>query len=132
MGIPDPAIESYLISHAHSRGAELITSFITDQPSDAAAMSRAIGTVLDGYCGALLEDLRRAVGQIDAAEAAWLRQHYLRLVVEFATSVRDSIADATSRHAAAQMVQCKVLEHERNSENGDGYSRRAPTHASGG
>jgi hypothetical protein len=34
--------------------------------------------------------------------------------VDFATSVRDSIADPASRHAAAQVVQCKVLEHERN------------------
>jgi hypothetical protein len=114
MGIPDPALEGYLISNAHSRGAELITSFSADQPSDAAGMSARIGTVLDGYCGALLDDLRRAVGHIDAAEAAWLRQHYLRLIVEFATNVRDSIADPASRHAAAQIVQCKVLEHERN------------------
>jgi hypothetical protein len=114
MGVPDPALESYLISNAHSRGADLITAFSAEQPSDPAAMSARIGTVLDGYCGALLDDLRRAVGQIDPAEATWLRQHYLRLIVEFATNVRDSIADPTSRHAAAQIVQCKVLEHERN------------------
>jgi hypothetical protein len=114
MGIPDPALEQYLISNAQSRSADLITAFSAEQPSDAAAMSARIGTVLDGYCAALLDDLRRAVGQIDAAEAAWLRQHYLRLIVEFATNVRDSIADAASRHAAAQIVQCKVLEHERN------------------
>src|SRR4029079_6180211 len=74
MGVPDPGLESYLLSNAHSRGADLITAFSAEQPSDAAAMSARIGTVLDGYCAALLEDLRRAVGQIDAAEAAWLRQ----------------------------------------------------------
>jgi hypothetical protein len=50
--------------------------------------------------------------------------------VEFATTVRDSIADQASRHAAAQVIQCKVLEHERNLRivlDGDGGSVPSPT-----
>ena len=113
MGIPDPAAESHLISHAQTRAAELIASFVTDQPTDGPATLTRVEALFDTYCGELLENLRRAVGSIDAAEAAWLRQHYLRLVVDFATVLRDSIGDATSRHAAAQVIQCKVLEHER-------------------
>src|SRR5204863_8085308 len=114
MGIPDSSLESYLISNAHSRAAELIASFSAAQPTDGTAMSARIGCVLDDYCGALLADLRRAVERIDAPEAAWLRRNYLRLIVDFATGLRDAIADSMLRHSAAQVIQCKVLEHERN------------------
>jgi len=114
VGIPDSNLESYLISNAHSRGAELITSFSAVQPTDGTAMSARIGGVLDDYCGALLTDLRRVVGRIDAPEAAWLRRNYLRLIVDFATGLRDAISESTLRHSAAQVIQCKVLEHERN------------------
>jgi hypothetical protein len=114
MGIPDPGLESYLISNAHARATELIGAFAAVQPTDGPAMSSRISGVLDEYCAALLDELRRAVDRIDSPEAAWLRQHYLRLIVEFATGLRDAIADSALRHAAAQVVQCKVLEHERN------------------
>jgi hypothetical protein len=114
MGIPDPGLENYLISNAHARAAELITSFASVQPTDRTELSGRISGVLDDYCSALLGDLRRAVERIDAPEAAWLRQHYLRLIVDFATGLRDAILDSTMRHAAAQVIQCKVLEHERN------------------
>src|SRR5262245_28153504 len=114
MGIPDPRVESYLISNAHARAADLIESFASVQPTDGTALSARISDVLDDYCGALLAELRRAVERIDAPEATWLRQHYLRLIVDFATGLRDAIADSAMRHAAAQVIQCKVLEHERN------------------
>jgi hypothetical protein len=114
MGIPDPSVESYLISNAHARAADLIDSFASVQPTDGTVLSERISAVLDDYCSALLEDLRRAVARIDAPEATWLRQHYLRLIVDFATGLRDAIADSAMRHAAAQVIQCKVLEHERN------------------
>lgn len=114
MGIPDPSIERHLISTAQSRSADLIASLAAGPPADGTAMSARIGGVFDDYCGVLLADLRRAVDRIDAPEAAWLRQHYLRLIVDFAMALRDSITDSTKRHAAAQVIQCKVLEHERN------------------
>ena len=114
MGIPDPGLENYLISNAHARAADLIASFASVQPIDGTEIGGRVGGVLDDYCSALLADLRRAVNRIDAPEAAWLRQHYLRLIVDFATGLRDAIGDSTLRHAAAQVIQCKVLEHERN------------------
>lgn len=114
MGIPDPGVESYLISNAQSRAAELIAAFASVQPTDGTALSERINGVLDDYCSALLADLRRTVERIDAPEATWLRQHYLRLIVDFATGLRDAISDSAMRHAAAQVIQCKVLEHERN------------------
>jgi hypothetical protein len=114
MGIPDPSYENYLIGNAQSRGSDLIAGFASVQPTEASLLAARIDGVLDDYCGALLEELRRAVDGIDSAEAAWLRQHYLRLIVDFATGVRDAISDSTLRHSAAQVIQCKVLEHERN------------------
>jgi hypothetical protein len=114
MGIPDPGVESYLISNAQSRAADLTAAFASVQPTDGTTLSARISGVLDDYCSALLDDLRRAVEKIDAPEATWLRQNYLRLIVDFATGLRDAIADSTMRHAAAQIIQCKVLEHERN------------------
>jgi hypothetical protein len=114
MGIPDPAVESYLISIARARAADLTAAFASVQPTDGTTLSARIGGVLDDYCSALLADLRRAVERIDAPEATWLRQNYLRLIVDFATGLRDAITDSTMRHAAAQVIQCKVLEHERN------------------
>ena len=114
MGIPDPGVESYLISNAHARAAELIASFAATQPTDGTELSARISGVLDDYCSALLADLTRAVERIDAPEATWLRQHYLRLIVDFATGLRDAITESAVRHAAAQVIQCKVLEHERN------------------
>lgn len=127
MGIPDPGLENNLISKAHSRGAELIESFAAVQPADVDDMSVRVRVVLDDYCARLLEVLREAVETTDAPEAAWLRQHYLSLIVEFATSLRDSIDDSALRHAAAQVIQCKVLEHERNLRNAlDGHADHVP------
>jgi hypothetical protein len=114
MGIPDPRLENCLISNANARAAELLTSFASAQPIDGTEMSGRISGVLDEYCSSLLSELRGAVNRIDAPEATWLRQNYLRLIVDFATGLRDAIADSASRHAAAQIIQCKVLEHERN------------------
>jgi hypothetical protein len=130
MGIPDPAQESYLINAAETRASELIAAFSANQSADSRETFARVSSVLDEYCGVLLEELRRGVGTIDASDAAWLRKHYLRLIVEFATTVRDSIADQASRHAAAQVIQCKVLEHERNLRivlDGDGGSVPSPT-----
>ena len=114
MGIPDPGVENYLISNAQSRAADLTAAFASVQPTDGTTLSARISGVLDDYCSGLLADLRRTVERIDAPEATWLRQNYLRLIVDFATGLRDAITDSTMRHAAAQVIQCKVLEHERN------------------
>ena len=116
MGIPDPNLERYLISRARERAAELLTSFVAGRAPDEKvdAFSARAGTLFDNYCDGLLDGLRNAVLPVDAAEFGWVRDHYVPLMVEFATALRDSIADSATRHAAAQLIQCKVLEHERN------------------
>jgi hypothetical protein len=78
------------------------------------ALCVRVGAVFDDYCDGLLDGLRNAVLPVDAADAGWVRDHYVPQLLEFATSLRDAIADRTARHAAAQSIQCKVLEHERN------------------
>jgi hypothetical protein len=116
MGIPDPNLERYLIGHARERAAELLTSFVAGHAPDEKvdAFCARTGTLFDDYCDGLLDGLRNAVLPVDAAEFGWVREHYVPLMVEFATALRDTIADSATRHAAAQLIQCKVLEHERN------------------
>jgi hypothetical protein len=115
MGIPDPNVDRYLISSARERATELLAAFTaahTPEEETDALCSR-VGVFFDEYCGGLLAALRNAVQSLDAAEAAWVRDHYIPLIVNFATALRDSITDRNARHAAAQLIQCKVLEHER-------------------
>jgi hypothetical protein len=115
MGIPDPNIERYLISSARERATELLSAFTAahTQEEEADGLRSRVGVFFDEYCGGLLAALRNAVQSLDAAEAAWVRDHYIAQIVNFATALRDSITDRTARHAAAQLIQCKVLEHER-------------------
>jgi len=115
MGIPDPTIERYLICNARERAAELLTAFTDGHTPEEQTdvLCARVGALFDDYCGGLLAALRNAVVSLDGAEARWVRDHYIPLVVKFATALRDSIADRSARHAAAQLIQCKLLEHER-------------------
>ena len=115
MGIPDPNFERYLISNARERARELLTSFAANGVVDVGTdvLCARVGAVFEEYCAALLDGLQSAVLPVDATEAQWVRDHYVPMMVEFATALRDAIADSKARHAAAQLIQCKVLEHER-------------------
>lgn len=115
MGIPDPTLENYLIGTARQRAAELLSLFAAEHLAndETDVMSARVGVVFDDYCAGLLDGLRSAVLPVEAAEARWVRDRYVPLMVEFATSLRDSITDSKARHAAAQLIQCRVLEQER-------------------
>jgi len=115
MGIPDPNLENYLISSARARAAELLTAFAADHVADVGTdvLCARVSAAFEEYCGGLLDGLKNAVLPVEAAEARWVRDHYVPLMVEFATALRDAIVDSKARHAAAQLIQCKVLEHER-------------------
>jgi len=115
MGIPDPNLERYLIGSARHRAAELLTSFAAEHApaNETEVLCAQVGAVFEDYCAGLLDGLRNAVLPIEASEARWVRDHYVPLMIEFATALRDSVADSKARHAAAQLIQCKVLEHER-------------------
>ena len=114
MGIPDPHLENYLIGNARERARELLTSFSADHVADVGTevLCARVGALFENYC-AVLDGLQNAVLPVDAEEARWVHDHYVPLMVEFATALRDAIADSKARHAAAQLIQCKVLEHER-------------------
>lgn len=115
MGIPDPALETDLVSRARGRAADSLTAFAAEHGAEGEPdlVCTHVGVLFEDYCAGLREGLRAAVLPVEPAEAHWVRDHYVQLMLEFATALRDSIADSKARHAAAQLIQCKVLEHER-------------------
>ena len=115
MPIPTPALESHLMEMSQQRAAKLLRAFLSDVEAGNAlpALSARASLVVDSYCDGLLGELMTAVVPVCDDEHEWVRRHYLPLVIEFGTAVRDAIADPTSRHAVAQTIQCRILEHER-------------------
>ena len=115
MAIPSTSRENHLIGSARQCAAELLEAFTAasfDQEPVGDICARASAT-FDKYCGRILDGLLAAVSPVDGAETDWVRGHYLPLVLQFATAMRDAIPDPIRRHSAAQAIQCKILEHER-------------------
>jgi hypothetical protein len=115
MAIPSSSHENHLIGSAHQCAADLLEAFTTasfDEEPVSDLCARASAT-FDQYCCGILDCLLAAVSPLDGAESEWVRGHYLPLVIQFATAMRDSIPDPMCRHSAAQAIQCKILEHER-------------------
>ncbi len=113
MSNPTASLETQLMGLARQRAAELLSAFASGvEAGDTLALAGCASERLDAYCEGLLDDFLTAVPAGDE-EHDWVRRHYLPLVIEFGTAVRDAIADPTSRHAVAQTIQCKILEHER-------------------
>lgn len=116
MAIPSTTLANHLIASARQYAAELIESFraasFEGEPS--AEISARAATTFDTYCGGILDGLLSAVSPVDGLAIDWVRGHYLPIVIQFGTAMRDSISDPICRHAAAQGIQCKILEHERN------------------
>ena len=111
----DSETHRQLISSARAHAAESIRAFVgaaVPQEPVKVSCERAAG-VLDRYCGDLLDHMVAAIQPSTADEIAWVRSQYLTLIVEFGCAVRDAIADSETRHAAAQGIQYRVLEHER-------------------
>jgi hypothetical protein len=115
MSIPTSTLETHLMGLARQRAAELLGGFATgvELGETLPALSSRASDILDAYCEGLLGGFLTAVVPAGDEEHDWVRRHYLPLVIEFGTAVRDAIADPTSRHAVAQTIQCKILEHER-------------------
>lgn len=115
MPIPTSTLETHLMRLARQRAAELLSAFASgaEVGDTLPALSARASDLLDAYCDGLLGGLLTAVVPAGDEEHDWVRRHYLPLVIEFGTAVRDAIADPTSRHAVAQTIQCKILEHER-------------------
>ena len=115
MAIPSTSVENQIIGTARQYARDLIQAFVAasvDREPTADICARA-SAAFDEYCAAILNGLLSAVSPADGVAIEWVRGHYLPLVIQFATTMRDSIADPICRHAAAQAIQCKILEHER-------------------
>ena len=69
----------------------------------------AIDTVSQQLLAAFLAELAPS----NEEELARLKREYMELMVEFAGGVRESVTDASRRHAIVQRLQCKILEQER-------------------
>jgi len=73
---------------ARSRAAELLTAFAADHVADVGTdvLCARVSAAFEEYCGGLLDGLKNAVLPVEAAEARWVRDHYVPLMVEFATA----------------------------------------------
>ena len=78
----------------------------------AALCERATGAVAE-YSEILAENLAQASVSASGVDAETSRRESMRILGEFAASVRDLIPDRDARHALAQDIQCAVLQHER-------------------
>jgi hypothetical protein len=115
MSSADSETQRQLINSARAHAAESIRLFVAaavPQEPVKASCDRA-GAVLDRYCCDLLDHILAAIQPTTPADTAWVRTQYLALIVEFGCALRDAIADSETRHAAAQGIQYRVLEHER-------------------
>ena len=107
--------QNQLINNARAHAGELVQAFTlqVDKREPVAAVCERASLVLDHYCCDLLDHMLASTSPQLCADTAWLRSQYLSLIVEFGSAIRDAIKDSETRHAAAQALQYRVLEHER-------------------
>jgi hypothetical protein len=115
MPLPDSPDQAKLVCAARAHAGSLVRAFADarrDWESVAMSCDRA-SVAVDEYCADLLKHLIRVNPPTSASDTAWIRSRFLTLIVEFGSAIRDAISDSETRHAAAQGIQCVVLEHER-------------------
>ena len=110
---PETVAQSQLIQIARQRADELVATFTAEALEPASATCGRAAAMVDRYCGDLLDLMVTTLPPSTQADAEWLRSKYLTLIVEFGSAIRDAIGDSETRHAAAQGIQCRVLDHER-------------------
>ena len=111
----DSPDQAKLIHAAREQAATLVREFAdarSEWESVPMSCDRA-SVAVDEYCVDLLKHLIRVNPPTSASETAWIRSRFLTLIVEFGSAIRDAISDSETRHAAAQGIQYRVLEHER-------------------
>ena len=115
MPFPDSPDQAELIRAARAWAETLVRAFAaagSDWESVAMSCDRA-SVAVDEYCVDLLKHLISVNPPTSASETAWIRSRFLTLIVEFGSAIRDAIPDSETRHAAAQGIQYRVLDHER-------------------
>jgi hypothetical protein len=113
MSNPETVAQSQLIKSARQQADELVSTFTAQTRESVSATCGRAAAMVDRYCGDLLDLIVTTLPPSTPADAEWLRSKYLTLIVEFGSAIRDAIGDSETRHAAAQGIQCRVLEHER-------------------
>ena len=115
MSPDDSPDQAKLIYAARAQAATLVRAFAdagSEWESVPMSCDRA-SVAVDEYCVDLLKHLIRVNPPTSASDTAWIRSRFLTLIVEFGSAIRDAISDSETRHAAAQGIQYRVLEHER-------------------
>jgi hypothetical protein len=115
MPFPDSAEQAKLISNARARASASVQAFVdgTGERELVAVSCERASLAVDHYCEGLLKQLICANPPTTQGDTAWLKSRYLTLIVEFGSAIRDALQDSETRHAAAQGIQFRVLEHER-------------------
>lgn len=113
MSNPETVAQRQLIQSARQHADELVGAFTAQAREPVSATCGRAAAMVDRYCGDLLDLIITTLPPNTPADAEWLRSKYLTLIVEFGSAIRDAIGDSETRHAAAQGIQCRVLEHER-------------------
>ena len=113
--IPDSPEQAKLIGNARVRARLRVQAFADEAGArePVSVSCERASLAVDEYCVDLLQYLITANPPSSDSETAWLRSRYLVLIVEFGSAIRDAIRDSETRHAAAQGIQFRVLEHER-------------------
>lgn len=113
--IPDSPEQAKLIGNARVRARLRVQAFADEAEArePVSVSCERASVAVDEYCADLLQYLITTNPPSSEIETAWLRSRYLILIVEFGSAIRDAIRDSETRHAAAQGIQFRVLEHER-------------------
>jgi hypothetical protein len=115
MSSPDSPDQAKLICAARAHAETLVRAVAdaTSEPESVAASCDRASVAVDEYCADLLKHLISVNPPTSASDTAWIKSRFLTLIVEFGSAIRDAISDSETRHAAAQGIQFRVLEHER-------------------
>jgi hypothetical protein len=115
MPLVDSPAQAELINNARAHAGVLVRAFAdaTSERESVSVWCDRASVAVDEYCVDLLNHLISENQPTGASETEWIRARYLTLIVEFGSAIRDAIRDSETRHAAAQSIQYRVLEHER-------------------
>lgn len=107
------ARQNAALLEVHLEKVRLVYGSWTDGKVSLDALCATAGDEFDEYAVAAFEALLTGPGPADTADAAkWMREHYRRRIVGAAQAIRDVFTESSARHAAAQILQTRMLRAE--------------------
>lgn len=115
--MPTPPAKAHadIVAAAQSRIAVTVDELrrALAEETEPSRVSDEVLRSFEGYAALVLEELMRVSDPLGAADVVWIRQQFLKLIVDFASAACALVQDPVVRHGVAQSVQCSVLLHER-------------------